>query len=562
MPSQITRRFFVKGAGLISAAAALAACSNNAAQEPATTAETTAVTNEDGTSPLLAIIHTNDTHGHDYEVEATEDDPGNFSMAAVPALKKEWEDKGYDVLLLDAGDATQGAPLVDLSDGERGITFMNSCGYDLMTVGNHEFDHDEDQIKVFEQLAKFPLISASVKMKDTGELRFTPNKMFELTDGTKVGVFGLTTPETLLTAMPAYVEPFTFLAGEDLYQCAQEQVDDLRAQGADLVICLGHLGNEPNLEPSTSKQVLSNVQGIDLFIDGHDHELVEEEVEGTLLVETGCWMQNIGLVLIDAGKPTNESVAYGEFKGIDAGTQAIIDKAKERVEKELGVVLAGTDFKLDAERSGVRRHETNLGDLLCDAMLHDAETSTGAHVDAAILNAGGIRASIDAGDITLERVKAVLPYTNQVCTVKVTGAQLLEILEAACQAVGTDDELGAFPQVAGIEFTVNGTVPYEKGEQYPNTSYYGPAATGARVTIHTVGGADFDENATYTVAVTDFLTQGGDTYYQFKVAAEKEQPVACGFDYEAFAGYLIGPLDHKVDERYKEPQGRITIIEE
>ena len=225
-------------------------------------------------------------------------------------------------------------------------------------------------------------------------------------------------------------------------------------------------------------------------------------------------------------------------------------------------MLAGTDFKLDAERPGVRRHETNLGDLLCDAMLHDAETSTGAHVDAAILNAGGIRASIDAGDITLERVKAVLPYTNQVCTVKVTGAQLLEILEAACQAVGTDDELGAFPQVAGIEFTVNGTVPYEKGEQYPNTSYYGPAAPGARVTIHTVGGADFDENATYTVAVTDFLTQGGDTYYQFKVAAEKEQPVACGFDYEAFAGYLIGPLDHKVDERYKEPQGRITIIEE
>ena len=251
MPSQITRRFFVKGAGLISAAAALAACSNNAAQEPATTAETTAVTNEDGTSPLLAIIHTNDTHGHDYEVEATEDDPGNFSMAAVPALKKEWEDKGYDVLLLDAGDATQGAPLVDLSDGERGITFMNSCGYDLMTVGNHEFDHDEDQIKVFEQLAKFPLISASVKMKDTGELRFTPNKMFELTDGTKVGVFGLTTPETLLTAMPAYVEPFTFLAGEDLYQCAQEQVDDLRAQGADLVICLGHLGNEPPLPVRT-----------------------------------------------------------------------------------------------------------------------------------------------------------------------------------------------------------------------------------------------------------------------------------------------------------------------
>ena len=551
----VTRRRFIRGVGLMSAASALAACAREQVAGPSPSSL-------ERPAPLPAIIHTNDTHGHDFEVEATEDDPGNFSMAAVPALKKEWEDKGYDVLLLDAGDATQGAPLVDLSDGERGITFMNSCGYDLMTVGNHEFDHDEDQIKVFEQLAKFPLISASVKMKDTGELRFTPNKMFELTDGTKVGVFGLTTPETLLTAMPAYVEPFTFLAGEDLYQCAQEQVDDLRAQGADLVICLGHLGNEPNLEPSTSKQVLSNVQGIDLFIDGHDHELVEEEVEGTLLVETGCWMENIGLVVIDAGVPTNSSVAHGEFDGIDAATQAIIDDVKAQVDKELSVVLASTPFFLDGDKNKLRVQETNLGDLFCDAMLYDAEQATGQHVDAAINNAGGIRASIEEGDITLEIVKVVLPFTNQVVTLQVTGAQLLETIEASCQAVGYEGQKGSLPQVAGMEYTVNATVPYEQGEQYPNTSYYGPAAPGARVTIHSVGGADFDENATYTIATSDYIAQGGSTYRALKIASESQEPVTCDFDYEAMVSYLIGPLDHEVPERYREPQGRITIITE
>ena len=267
MQTHITRRFFVKGAGLLSASAALAACSNNTLQEPATTTEPTAATNEDGTSPLLAIMHTNDSHGHDTEVKTTEDAAGNFSMAAVPALRQEWENKGYDVLLVDAGDATQGTPLVDVSLGVSAISFMNSCGYDLMCVGNHEFDRGDDQIKKYEEAAKFPLISASVLMRGTDKLRFAPNKLFELTDGSKVGVFGLTTPSTLTSARPNYTAPFDFLEAEDLYKCAQDQVDDLRKQGADLVVCVGHLGNEEACQPSTSRDVLTHVQGIDLLID-------------------------------------------------------------------------------------------------------------------------------------------------------------------------------------------------------------------------------------------------------------------------------------------------------
>ena len=559
MQTHITRRFFVKGAGLLSASAALAACSNNTPQEPATTTESTAATNEDGTSPLLAIIHTNDSHGHDTEVKTTEDAAGNFSMAAVPALRQEWENKGYDVLLVDAGDATQGTPLVDVSLGESAISFMNSCGYDLMCVGNHEFDRGDDQIKKFEEAAEFPLISASVLMKGTDKLRFAPNKLFELADGSKVGVFGLTTPSTLTSARPNYTEPFDFLEGDDLYKCAQDQVDDLRKQGADLVVCVGHLGNEEACQPSTSRDVLTHVQGIDLFIDGHDHELVEEEVEGTLLVETGCYMKNIGLVVIDAGVPTNESVAYGDYDGIDTATQAIIDDVQRTVDKELDVELATVAYKLEGDKNAVRSRETNLGDLYCDAMLYDAEQVIGKRPDCALINSGAIRASIEEGEITLKDVKTVMPFPDQVCALNITGAQLLEALEAGCQNIGLEGVIGAFPQVAGIEFTLNSTVPYEKGETYPDSTFAAPAAPGARVTINKVGNRDFDENATYLLATTDFLTLGGDTYYQIKLAAEKEDPIICDFNYEALVGYLIGPLDHDLGDRYAKPQGRITI---
>lgn len=182
----VTRRNFIKGVGLLSASAALAACSGNG--QSGKSASSAAA------SPLLAIIHTNDSHGHDIEVKAEGDTAGNFSMAAVAQLKADWKAKGYDVLLLDAGDATQGMPLVDQSKGETGITFMNSCGYDLMTIGNHDFDHGDEQIARYEQEANFPLISANVLVKETGELRFTASKTFDLSDGTKVGVFGLTTP--------------------------------------------------------------------------------------------------------------------------------------------------------------------------------------------------------------------------------------------------------------------------------------------------------------------------------------------------------------------------------
>lgn len=550
LSAHITRRYFLRGVGLLGASAALAACAQGA-DEPQTAAA----------SPLLAVIHTNDTHGHDVEVPATDDIEGNFSMAAVAALKADWEAQGYEVLLVDAGDATQGMPLVDTRHGTSAIAFMNSCGYDLMAVGNHEFDWGPESLATMEKQANFPLLSANIRYKKTGELRFAANKIVELVDGTKMGVFGLTTPAATTTTSPKNVEGLVFLQGEELFACAQEQVDGLRGQGCDLVICVGHLGNDETGRGSTSKAVLNNVSGIDLFVDGHDHQEVEEEVAGVLLVETGCYLHNIGIVLIDSGVPTNEPVAYGTYEGIDTATQTIIDEENARMEAELGVVLGETEFLLDGARNpGLRTQETNLGDFCADAFRWTAGQELGEEIDAAIINGGGIRASIEAGDISLKNLKEVMPFSNELVVLEVTGVQLLEALEAGCQGIGSGEVIGGFPQVSGITFTLDASVPYEEGPAYPDSVYLSPAAPGARVTISEVGGRGFDESETYTIAMTDFLSAGGDTYYVFKEASEVARPVTLAFDYEALSSYLVVQCDHVVPQEYAQSQGRITIL--
>ena len=555
--THITRRFFLRGMGLLSASAALAACATQ--QDTSTGTDTS--TDADKPAPLLAIIHTNDTHGHDVEVPATDDAEGNFSMAAVPALKAEWEAKGYEVIVVDAGDATQGVPLVDVSKGQSAITFMNSCGYDLMAVGNHEFDWGLESLKTNKQQASFPMLSANIMVKDTGEPQFDASKICTLSDGTKVGFFGLTTPATQSTTSPKNVESLSFLQGKDLYACAQAQVDQLRSEGCALVVCVGHLGNEATLQPNTSTDVLENVTGIDLFIDGHDHLEVEEEVADTLLVETGCYLHNIGVVAIEDGAPANNVCAYGTFEETDTATQAIIDKENARVEKEMGVVLGETPFLLDGNRDpGVRTQETNLGDFVADAFRWTAGVERGSEIDASVVNGGGIRDSIPAGDISLKTIKTIVPFSNELAVITVSGAQLLEALEAATQGIGEDDALGAFPQVSGITYTIDATTPFEAGPAYPDSTFASPATPGARVRIDDVNGKGFDENASYTIATTSFLCAGGDTYHAFKDAADVEELVTFSFDYEALASYLVEGCDHKVPDEYAEPQGRITIV--
>ena len=209
----------------------------------------------------------------------------------------------------------------------------------------------------------------------------------------------------------------------------------------------------------------------------------------------------------------------------------------------------------------MRTQETNLGDFIADAFKWTAEQENDNAIDAAIINGGAIRTSVEKGDISLKTIKSVVPFSNEVAVIKVTGAQLLEALEAGCQSVGSESPSGGFPQVSGITYTINSPVPYEQGPNYPDSIIASPAAPGSRVTISDVGGKGFNENETYSIATNSFICEGGDSYHAFKEASEAQDPVEFGFDYEALSSYLVVGCDHVVPDRYSNAQDRITIIE-
>ncbi|MBQ6395810.1 MAG: bifunctional metallophosphatase/5'-nucleotidase, partial [Atopobiaceae bacterium] len=413
------------------------------------------------------IIHTNDIHGHIQHEE------GTFGMGAVAQLKADYEEDGYEVILVDAGDWLQGSLVIDDSKGDKAVDFMNSVGYDVMAPGNHEFDYGSDVLEERAARLECPFISANIYVDETGERLFEPNAIVTLSDGTKVGFFGLDTPETKTKSSPKNTLGLTFLADEELYDCAQEQIDELKAEGCDIIVCLGHLGEADESAPNRARDVIEHTSGIDLFIDGHDHRVENEAIADkdgneVVVVETGSALSNIGVVEFADGIPSGTIVAAEDYAGLD---QVIDDEAASlaaEIDERMTGVVGSVSFSLNGERMDVRTHETNLGDLVADAVLWQATQAASTTPDAAIVNGGAIRMSVEPGDLTLRIIHDVAPFTNQIVTIEVTGAQLLEALEAATQ--GSPDQMGAFPQVAGITYTLDTTVPYEKGEQYPDST--------------------------------------------------------------------------------------------
>ena len=546
MQVNLTRRSFVKAGLGTGVGASLAASTGGCAAKP---------------PAKLAIIHTNDTHGHDIL------DEESLGMAAVAQLRSDYEAQGYEVLALDAGDFAQGDNLVNRSEGDNAVDFMNAVGYDAAALGNHEFDYGQDKVTGYAAAAAFPVLSANTIVEATGEPLVQGRAVLELGSGTKVGVFGLTTPQTATDANPLLVQGLAFLRGENLYACAQEQADALRAEGCDFVICLAHLGEAEDAAPNRACDVVANTHGIDLFINGHDHEeeattLPDGDGVDTLVVETGCNLHAIGVVTWEDGAFATELVPFGSYEGQDAGVAAVVQEEVDELAGELSTVIAHTAFLLDGERSpGVRTHETNLGDLVCDAILWEAQRMADDQPDCAICNGGAIRDSIGEGDITLGDVTNVLPFTNYVCTVRTTGASLLEALEAACSQ--SPEELGAFPQVSGISMTIDTLVPFEEGEEYPGSTYRAPAAPGARVTIHDVGGRGFSLDETYVVAANDFLCAGGDTYYAFAADAQRTMASIGYLQSDCLRYYLDEACGGEVPQDYADPkgQGRVTIVQ-
>ena len=504
----------------------------------------------------IVILHTNDVHG------AIE------SYAKVAALKLEYEAKGAEVLLMDAGDYIQGEPYVSISQGLDAIRLMEYAYYDVATVGNHEFDYGFENLSELADIAEFPIIAANVMYN--GKLAFDANKVFELASGVKIGVFGLTTPETATKAHPGKIKGVTFLAGDDMNKAAQAQVDELTAAGCDYIICLGHLGIDESSKGYRSVDLLEAVTGIDVFIDGHSHSTLDEikalvgddcKVGDTLLTSTGTKLATVGVVTISKDGISLGSVDLEKYEKTDDVVEEAAQLVIDEVDAAYGAVFAKTEVELCGEKApGNRTQETNNGDLIADAILWYAKKDGGLPVAdenvVAITNGGGIRAAIAAGDITKKDVNTVLPFGNTVAYVTVKGSVLLEALEASTYC--TPEAVGAFPQVAGIKFSIDTNKAFDQGEQYPGSTYYAPASIN-RVTIESINGKAFDPEATYVVVTNDFLAAGGDTYYAFSVSTSVDTGVPMD---EALMSYITEELDGVVTaEQYGEPQGRITIIE-
>ena len=501
-------------------------------------------------SGKVVILHTNDVHG------------GIAGYAKVAALKEQFKAAGANVLVLDAGDFIQGDPVVSVSSGATAIELMNLVGYDAAAPGNHEFDYGYANLKILSGTAKFPILAANVKYE--GKVAFGDHVVLTAGDK-KVGVFGLDTPETATKAHPAKIAGVTFAANDEMFKIAQSEVNTLKAAGCDYIICLGHLGidAETAAERNRSIDLLGKVTGIDVFIDGHSHSTLEKvqeattagKVGDTYVTSTGTKLANIGVVILDGETVTIESVSadrvtVAEGDAIAARAAAI----QKEIDDAYGVAFAKSEVELNGNKApGNRTEETNLGDLICDSLVWGAKKA-GTEVDAAITNGGGIRAAIKAGDITKKDVNTVLPFGNTLNIVQVTGNELLEALEASTYC--TPEAIGGFPQVSGIQFTVDTAKSFDEGELYPGSTYHKPASI-QRVSIQTVGGKAFDANATYTIATNDFMASGGDTYYAFKTATvnyDLGQPLD-----EVLIDYITTELKGTVGSAYATPAGNITV---
>ena len=510
-------------------------------------------------SGKTVILHSNDVHG------------AIDGYAWMTGLKTALEAAGAEkVILIDAGDFAQGTTYVSSSKGAGAVTMMNAAGYDIVTPGNHEFDFGYQQLMDNLQEAEFQTICANVYLNETGETIFPPTAMIEVEGNEdaaplKIGFFGLETPETATNVNPGRITEISFASFDDLYASAQLAVDGLKEQDADLIIGIVHLGVDESSAYNGYRSIdlYDSVPDIDFLIDGHSHTVMTAGENGEPIQSTGTKFANIGVIVID-----NETKTIVDNFLIDTANlpkdDAVAEEARrirEKVDAEYGTVFARTEVLLNGARNpGNRTGQTNLGTLISDAIVWSviSEGAMQAYYDAPVVgitNGGGIRASIEPGEITRNNINEVWPFDNTVSVVYVTGAELLEALEASTYC--TPEENGGYPQTCGIEWTLDTTKEYDQGDLYTingkDTSFYAPASI-RRVTISSVNGEPFDEKATYAVITNNFCAAGGDTYNVFQRAYSE----GFGFDTgialnEAVIDFITEVLDGVIGEGYAEP---------
>ena len=474
----------------------------------------------------LFIIHTNDVHAR---VTAGEDDGAGYAKLAT--IIKTTRSITNNVLVLDAGDVTHGTNFANLFNGATIGDLLIMSGYDAVAPGNHDFNYGIDNLLALsdaaEEVSDLKVLSANITDED-GYLLFQPYQLYDF-NGFKVCVIGLTTPDTKTKSHPKNTEGVEF-DNPVIYQNAQAAID-LAHEIADYVVVLGHIGTVADGESGlTSTIICENIDGIDLFVDGHSHSVLSGDnyVNGTLIVSAGEYMQNIGVVdiLVKDGEVASEDAfliassdvldpansALAKQYGIvdvpdDPEVAAYIESVNEAIEARFGEVVATIPTDLDGERDHVRTRKTNLSAIVCDAITAE----TGA--DFTIVNGGGIRASLSAGDVTLGEVNAVLPFTNIVTVCEITGDEVYQALEHGYSML---------PETNGAFSQTDLQVVYSESK---------PA--GERIDEVLLDGEPIDRNAVYTVATNDFMAAGGDGYTMFGRVLQEGRVLN-----EVFADYL------------------------
>ena len=460
MKHLISRRNFLKAAGVTTAAAAMAVGA------PAASACWT------GEKSEVTILYTNDVHTY-IDKQAPE-----LTYAAIAALKQSYQDAGKKVLLVDAGDHVQGTAYGSMDQGASIIELMNAAGYDAATPGNHEFDYGMDRAKELMRDADFPYLSCNWVDLRTN-LRVLPEIKVFVRGGVRIAFVGITTPETFTKSTPAYFMNkaqtkyiYDILGGEDgqkLYSAVQKAVDKAKCL-ADVVIGLGHLGVDPSSSPWTSEEVIAHTTGFDAFIDGHSHTVMENkqvaDASGRLvtLTQTGSYFANVGEMTI-APDGTISTRLVSTYDQEDVAVAAEQAAWVNTVDDMLGekIAVADTKFYITDPATGKRRirsGETNLGDFVADGIYTYFNEVEQLHCDIAIMNGGGIRSDEDAGYWTFKTCKQVSPFGNVACLMSVTGKQIQDALEFAARFAGEDGkENGGFLQVAGATYEIHTDIP-------------------------------------------------------------------------------------------------------
>ena len=506
------------------------------------------------------ILHSNDVHG------------ALDGYAYMATLKKQFESYGAEVILADAGDFTQGTIYVAINKGEPAIEMMNAAGYDVVTLGNHEFDFGYAKLMENLSKAKFQAICANVILDATNEPILPPSTIIEK-GGVKIGFYGIETPETATKVHPGLISEIHFTTFNDLYTSAQKAIDGLA--DADIVIGLLHLGvdDESKANGYRSVDLLAKTNGTDFVIDGHSHTVMTEGENGEPIQSTGTKFANVGVIVIDNEQKVIVDHYLMDTNGIEKD-EAVAAKAKEiidAVDEKYGAVFAQSEVRLNGDRDpGNRTEETNLGDLVTDALIWSVVDAGSIAPDQlkqviSITNGGGLRATINAGGVSMKDINSVLPFGNTVAVIYVKGSELLEALEAS--TFSTPKAIGGYPQTSGLTWTIDTTKPYDQGEVYKDasgkeSSYFAPASI-QRVTIQSVNGEPFDPEQTYVVVTNNFCASGGDTYNVFMRAYnDSENP---GFDTgipmdHAVMEYIHEELNDVIGQQYAAPRGSETQI--